>query len=81
MGFFKKLSHKETPAELSEVHARLDAEMCRLTQEWALDSLGIERLLPLINIADHEKSGATKAVLYAYRFGYLAGKDGTYGKE
>ena len=71
MGFFKKLPHKATPAELSEVHARLDAQMCGLTQEWALDSLGVERLLPLINIADNEKLGATKAILYAYRFGYL----------
>ena len=72
MGFFKKLPHKATPAELSEVHARLDAQMCGLTQEWALDSLGVERLLPLINIADNEKLGTTKAILYAYRFGYLA---------
>ena len=80
MGFFKKLPHKATPAELSEVHARLDAQMCGLTQEWALDSLGIDRLLPLVNIADNEKMGKTKAILYAYRFGYLAGKGGTYGK-
>ena len=50
--------------------------MCGLTQEWALDSLGVDRLLPLINIADNEKLGATKAILYAYRFGYLAGKGG-----
>ena len=76
MRFFKKLPHKATPAELSEVHARLDAQMCGLTQEWALDSLGIDRLLPLVNIADNEKMGKTKAILYAYRFGYLAGKGG-----
>ena len=76
MFFLKKLPHKATPTELSEVHARLDAQMCGLTQEWALDSLGIDKLLPLINIADHEKLGATKAILYAYRFGYLAGKGG-----
>lgn len=76
MGFFKKLPHKATPTELSEIHARLDAEMRGLTQEWALDSLGAERLLPLINIADNEKLGVTKAILYAYRFGYLDGKGG-----
>ncbi len=81
MHFLKKLPHKATPAELSEVHARLDAQMCGLTKEWALDSLGIGKLLPLINIADNEKLGVTKAILYAYRFGYLAGKGGTYGKE
>lgn len=75
MGFFKKLPHKATHTELSEVHARLDAEMCGFTQKWALDSLGIDRLLPLLNIADNEKLGATKAILYAYRFGYLAGKE------
>ena len=71
MHFLKKLPHKATPAELSEVHARLDAQMCGLTQKWALDSLGIDKLLPLINIANNEKLGATKAILYAYRFGYL----------
>lgn len=76
MRFLKKLAlpHKATPTELSEVHARLDAEMCGFTQKWALDSLGIDRLLPLLNIADNEKLGATKAILYAYRFGYLEGK-------
>lgn len=76
MGFFKKLPHKATPAELQEIHARLDAEMRGFTQKWALDSLGVERLLPLINIAENEKLGVTKAILYAYRFGYLAGKGG-----
>lgn len=63
-----------THAELSEVHAKLDAQMCGLTREWALESLSVERLLPLINIADNEDLGKTEAVLYAYRFGYLAGK-------
>ena len=63
MGFFKKLPHKATPAELSEVHARLDAQMCGLTQEWALDSLGVERLLPLINIADNEIQEELRNVL------------------
>lgn len=72
MHFLQKLPHKATPTELSEVRARLGAQMNGLTQEWALDSLGIDRLLPLVNIADHEKLGATKAILYAYRFGYLA---------
>lgn len=74
MHFLKKLPHKATPTELSEVHARLDAQMQGLTQEWALDSLGVERLLPLINIADNEKLGVTNAILYSYRIGYLAGK-------
>lgn len=72
MGFFKKLPHKATTTELQEVHAKLDAQTDGLTQEWALESLGIDRLLPLINIADNEKMGKTKAILYAYRFGYLA---------
>lgn len=74
MHFLKKLAlpHKATPAELQEIHARLDAQMCGFTQKWALESLGVERLLPLLNIADNEELGATKAILYAYRFGYLA---------
>lgn len=76
MRFFKKLLRMETPAELSEIHARFDAQMCGFTQEWAFESLGVERLLPLLNIADNEVLGATKAILYAYRFGYLAGKGG-----
>ena len=71
MGFFKKLPHKATPAELQKIRERLDAQMNGLTQKWALDSLGIEKLLPLLTIADNEKLGATKAILYAYRFGYL----------
>lgn len=77
MGFFKKLAmpHKAKPTELKEVHTRLDAQIQELTQEWALDSLGVDRLLPLINIADNEKMGKTKAILYAYRFGYLDGKE------
>lgn len=76
MHFLKKLAlpHKATPTELKEINMKLSGEMQGLTQEWALKSLGAERLLPLINIADNEKLGATKAVLYAYRFGYLAGK-------
>ena len=72
MGFFKKLPHKATPTELEEINVKLTGEVQGLTQEWALDSLGVERLLPLINIADNEKLGTTKAILYAYRFGYLA---------
>lgn len=71
MRFFKKLPHKATPTELKEINMKLSGEMQGLTQEWALESLGAERLLPLINIADNEKLGATKAILYAYRFGYL----------
>lgn len=76
MHFLKKLekAQMKTPTELSEVHAGLDAQMRGFTQKWALDSLGAERLLPLLNIADNEKLGATKAILYAYRFGYLEGK-------
>ena len=76
MHFLKKLPHKATPTELKEINVKLSGEMQGFTQEWALDSLGIERLLPLINIAENEKLGATKAILYAYRFGYLAGKGG-----
>ncbi len=76
MRFFKKLQHKATPMELKEINMKLSGEMQGLTQEWALESLGAERLLPLINIADNEKMGKTKAILYAYRFGYLAGKGG-----
>lgn len=76
MRFFKKLPHKATPTELKEINMKLSGEMQGLTQEWALESLGAERLLPLINIADNEKLGVTKAILYAYRFGYLAGKGG-----
>lgn len=75
MGFFKRLPHKATPTKLSEVHAKLDAQMYGFTQKWALESLGVERLIPLLNIADNEKLGATKAILYAYRFGYLAGRE------
>lgn len=74
MHFLKKLPRMATPAELSEVHTRFDAQMCGFTQEWAFESLGVERLLPLLNIADNEVLGVTKAILYAYRFGYLAGK-------
>lgn len=75
MGFFKKLPHKATTTELKEINMKLSGEMQGLTQKWALDSLGVERLFPLINIADNEKLGATKAILYAYRFGYLDGKE------
>lgn len=78
MHFLKKLAlpHKATSTELKEINMKLSGEMQGLTQEWALESLGVERLLPLLNIADHEELGATKAILYAYRFGYLAGKGG-----
>lgn len=74
MHFLKKLAlpHKATSTELKEINAKLYEEMLGLTREWALDSLGVERLLPLINIADNEKLGKVKSILYAYRFGYLA---------
>lgn len=75
MHFLKKLTRMATPAELSEIHEKFDDEMQGLTQEWALESLGVERLLPLLNLADNEELGKTKAILYAYRFGYLAGKE------
>lgn len=76
MSFFKRkpLPHMATPTELKEVHKRLDAEMQGLTQEWALEALDIDRLLPLIFIADNERLGTTKAVLYAYRYGFLDGR-------
>lgn len=77
MRFLKKLAlpHKATPTELKEINMKLSGEMQGFTQKWALDSLGAERLLPLLNIADNEKLGATKAILYAYRFGYLNGRE------
>ncbi len=34
-------------------------------------------MLPLLNLAENEKLGITTAILYAYRFGYLAGRKGT----
>lgn len=60
---------------LKEINVKLPGEMQGLTQERALESLGIERFLPFVNIADNGKLGVNKAILYAYRFGYLARRE------
>ncbi len=76
MQIFKRmLPHKSTrttPTELQGIRNGLDAEMQGLSQDWALENFGVERLLSLLDLAENEKLGITKAILYAYRFGYLA---------
>ncbi|MCM1224432.1 MAG: hypothetical protein NC548_59285 [Lachnospiraceae bacterium] len=67
--FYEKISE-----EMQEIHERINKEMQGLTHEWAMESLQIEKLLPLLNIANNDTLGAEKAISYAYRYGYLEGK-------
>lgn len=47
-----------------------------LTNQWALDTMGIESFLPLLTLADYAKIGKTRAILISFKLGYLAGRDG-----
>lgn len=67
---------KKTPkgAELERIRKKFDADTQGMSMEQAMKSMGLNAFLMLLNIADNDAMGKSKAILYAYRLGALSGK-------
>lgn len=71
MRFKKKPNRKDLDRITRNFQKRTDG----LTNQWALDIMGVESFLPLLTIADYERIGKTRAILISFKLGYLAGKE------
>lgn len=71
MWFKKKPNRKDLDRITRNFQKRTDG----LTNQWALDIMGVESFLPLLTIADYERIGKTRAILISFKLGYLAGKE------
>lgn len=76
MRFKKKPNRKDLDRITRNFQKRTDG----LTNQWALDAMGVESFLPLLTIADYERIGKTRAILISFKLGYLAGKEDTLEK-
>lgn len=72
MWFKKKPNRKD----LDRITRNFQKQTEGLTNQWALDTMGIESFLPLLTIADYERIGKTRAILISFKLGYLAGREG-----
>lgn len=72
MHFRKKPNRKD----LDRITRNFRKQTEGLTNQWALDTMGIESFLPLLTIADYERIGKTRAILISFKLGYLAGREG-----
>lgn len=70
---FKRRKNKE----LTRIRAELDRRTADYHGE---DIWDLRDFLMLLNLADHEKMGKSKAVICAYKIGFLDGKQSTLDK-
>lgn len=68
---------KRRNKELAGIRAELD---CRTAEYHGEDIWDLRDFLVLLNIADHDKMGKSKAIIYAYKLGFINGKDSTINK-
>lgn len=66
---------KPNRQDLDRITRNFQKQTNGLTNQWALDTMGIESFLPLLTIADYERIGKTRAILISFKLGYLAGKE------
>lgn len=70
MWFKKKPNRKDLDRITRNFRKRTEG----LTNQWALDTMGIESFLPLLTLSDYAKVGKTRAILISFKLGYLAGR-------
>ena len=71
---FKRRKNKEL--------ARIRSELDRRTADYkGGDIWDLQDFLMLLNIADHDKMGKSKAIIYAYKLGFINGKNSTINKN
>lgn len=63
--------------KLKNIRAELDRRTADYHGE---DIWDLRDFLMLVNLADHGKLGKSRAVIYAYKIGFLDGKQGTLDK-
>ena len=71
MWFKKKPNRKD----LDRITRNFQKQTEELTNQWALDTMGVESFLPLLTIADYDRIGKTRAILISFKLGYLAGRE------
>lgn len=71
---------KPNRQDLDRITRNFQKQTNGLTNQWALDTMGIESFLPLLTISDYERIGKTRAILISFKLGYLAGKEDTLEK-
>lgn len=60
---------------------RTQAELDRRTADYhGEDIWDLSEFLMLLNLADHDKLGKPKAIIYAYKLGHLTGKQDVLDK-
>lgn len=60
---------------------RITAEFDRRTADYRGDDIwDLRQFLMLINFADNDKLGKSKAIVYAYKIGFIEGKRNTLDK-
>lgn len=86
MGIFKKKrkqAAKPTKAELQSILASYKRQTAEITDEMAMDMLDTEKkndFLLLLKVADYAQMGKSRAILAAFKLGYLKGKS-AYGPD
>lgn len=70
---FKRRKNKE----LAKIRSELDRRTANCHGE---DIWNLRQFLMLINIADNDKLGKSKAIVYAYKIGFIEGKRNTLDK-
>jgi len=76
MWFTKKPNRRD----LDRITSNFQKQTEGLTNQWALDQMGVESFLPLLMLADYERIGKTRAILISFKLGYLAGRDDVFKK-
>lgn len=77
MGIFKKKRKQPTKAELQSILASYKRQTVEITDETAMDMMDTEKkndLLLLLKVADYAHMGKSRAILTAFKLGYLKGK-------
>ena len=68
---------KRRNKELTRIRSEIDHRMAEYHGE---DIWDLRDFLMLLNIADHDKMGKSKAIIYAYKLGFINGKNSTINK-
>ena len=77
MGIFKKKRKQPTKEELQSILARYKRQTAEITDETAIDMMDTEKkndFFLLLKVADYAQMGKSRAILTAFKLGYLKGK-------
>lgn len=77
MGIFKKKRKQPTNAELQSILASYKRQTAEITDETAIDMMDTEKkndFFLLLKVADYAHMGKSRAILTAFKLGYLRGK-------